>query len=75
MRAQINIQAEELERMGVPKSKIRETFDTYGMIAAADHPTTLEGLMEKGELKSGSVIAMTTVAGGGHCPTLLMRWL
>ncbi len=65
----------DLARHGVSRDKWRDTFEKYGMIAAADHPTTLAELDENGELQKDSIIAMTTVAGGGHCPTLIVRWL
>jgi 3-oxoacyl-[acyl-carrier-protein] synthase-3 len=68
-------QRDDCEAHGIPRDKWRDTHEKYGMIASCDHPATLAELEENGELKKGDIIAMTTVAGGGHCPTLVIRWL
>ena len=66
---------EAMEPLGVPADHWRSTWDKYGNVGACDIGATLADLIERGELASGSVVALFAPGGGGHTPTIIMRWL
>lgn len=72
----LDIWMAELETaLGVRRDALRETWDLYGNTGACDVPVSLAHLLEHEDVQPGAVIAMFGPGGGGHTPTMLVRWL
>lgn len=63
------------EKEGVPMNKWKHTWHEFGNLAPAVVPVNLALFQERGELKKDWLIALITIGSGGHCPTMLIRWL
>lgn len=57
------------------RQQFRHTYDKYGNVGNIDIGLTLTELAEANEIRKGSHIALVGMAGGGHAPTLILRWL
>jgi 3-oxoacyl-[acyl-carrier-protein] synthase III len=71
----IDIWTRRLEQHGVPRSKWRSTFDKYGNVGAVDVPITLADLLAGEGIPAGANVALFAPGGGGHTPSVIMRWL
>ena len=65
----------ELETLGLSRDKWIDSFDRYGNLGAVEIATNIEEAEQDGKLSSGSIIAMFAMAGGGHTPSMVGRWL
>jgi 3-oxoacyl-[acyl-carrier-protein] synthase-3 len=63
-----------VEPFGVPSARWRSTWDKYGNVGACDVGATLADLIEGGEIAVGAILALFAPGGGGHTPTIIMRW-
>jgi 3-oxoacyl-[acyl-carrier-protein] synthase-3 len=71
----IDIWTRRLEEHGVPRSKWRSTFEKYGNVGAVDVPITLADLLATEGIPAGAHVALFAPGGGGHTPSVIMRWL
>lgn len=60
---------------GMRADQFRHTYDKYGNVGNIDIGLTLTELAEGNEIRNGYNIALLGMAGGGHAPTLILRWL
>jgi 3-oxoacyl-[acyl-carrier-protein] synthase-3 len=60
--------------LGLPPERWRSTWDKYGNVGACDVPITLADLISEKGIPRGSIIALFAPGGGGHTPTIIMRW-
>lgn len=60
--------------LGVRKETLRETWDLYGNTGACDVPVTLAHVVEHETIRPGAVFGLFGPGGGGHTPTMLVRW-
>lgn len=60
---------------GMRREQFRHTYDRYGNVGNIDIGLTLVELWEANEIRKGAHIALLGMAGGGHAPTLILRWL
>jgi 3-oxoacyl-[acyl-carrier-protein] synthase-3 len=64
-----------LEPLGVPRERWRSTWDKYGNVGACDVGATMADLIDGNAIPKGSLLALFAPGGGGHTPTIIMRWL
>jgi 3-oxoacyl-[acyl-carrier-protein] synthase-3 len=60
--------------LGLAKEHWRSTWDKYGNVGACDVGATLADLIENDGIPRGSILALFAPGGGGHTPTIIMRW-
>jgi 3-oxoacyl-[acyl-carrier-protein] synthase-3 len=70
----LQIWAKAAEPLGLPLHRWRSTWDKYGNVGACDIPATLADVIAEEEIPAGSIIALFAPGGGGHTPTIIMRW-
>jgi len=63
-----------VEPLGLPRDRWRSTWDKYGNVGACDTAATLVDLIEQKALPPDSIVALFAPGGGGHTPTIIMRW-
>jgi 3-oxoacyl-[acyl-carrier-protein] synthase-3 len=62
------------EPLGLPRDRWRDTWDRYGNVGACDIPATFADLIEEKAIPKGAILALFSPGGGGHTPTIIMRW-
>ncbi|MEO0276412.1 MAG: beta-ketoacyl-ACP synthase III [candidate division WOR-3 bacterium] len=62
------------ERLNIPKEKVYVNIEKYGNTSAASIPIALSEMIEKGLLKKGQIILMTSFGAGFTWGTILMEW-
>jgi 3-oxoacyl-[acyl-carrier-protein] synthase III len=70
----LDIWSKSAEPIGVPTSRWRSTYDRYGNVGACDVPVTIADLVAENAIEAGATVALFAPGGGGHTPTILMRW-
>lgn len=63
-----------LEPLGLPRERWRSTWDKYGNVGACDVAATMADLIDDNAIPKGSILALFAPGGGGHVPTIIMRW-
>ncbi len=74
-RAAMDAWAGTLEKLGVSRDKWVESFDRFGNIGAVDVVPNLDEMDRDGKMPEGSILAFFVPGGGGHTPTMIMKWL
>ncbi len=64
-----------LEQLGLPRERWRSTWDRYGNVGACDIGATVADLIDDNAIPKGAILALFSPGGGGHTPTIIMRWL
>lgn len=70
----LEIWQKAVEPHGVPAGRWRSTWDKYGNVGACDIGATLSDLIDGDGIPVGAKIALFSPGGGGHTPTIIMRW-
>jgi 3-oxoacyl-[acyl-carrier-protein] synthase-3 len=70
----LDIWINAVEPHGVPRDRWRSTWDKYGNVGACDVGATLADLIEEKAIPKGAILALFAPGGGGHTPTIIMRW-
>lgn len=61
-------------RLGIPKSKLKHTFDKYANMSVANLPVTLDYFITRGDIKRGDILLLFTPATGAHYISILWRF-
>jgi 3-oxoacyl-[acyl-carrier-protein] synthase-3 len=59
---------------GISRDKFKHTYNNYGNVGNIDIGITLAELWEDGKIARNSIIALVGMAGGGHAPTMILKW-
>lgn len=70
----LNVWQKATEPLGLPRDHWRSTWDRYGNVGACDIPVTMADLLAENAIAKGAVLALFSPGGGGHTPTIIMRW-
>jgi 3-oxoacyl-[acyl-carrier-protein] synthase-3 len=70
----IDIWQKGAEPLGIPRERWRSTWDKYGNVGACDVPATFADLIAEKAIPEGAILALFAPGGGGHTPTIIMRW-
>jgi 3-oxoacyl-[acyl-carrier-protein] synthase III len=70
----LDIWIKAVEPLGIPRERWRSTWDKYGNVGACDVGATLADMIDENSIPKGSVLALFAPGGGGHTPTVIMRW-
>lgn len=61
-------------KLGIPPERYRMNIERFGNTSSASIPILLDELNRAGELKSGSILAMTAFGGGMTTGACVIRW-
>jgi 3-oxoacyl-[acyl-carrier-protein] synthase-3 len=62
------------ERLGIDPAKVIINIGHYGNTTAATIPLALDDARKAGQLKTGSLVMLTSVGAGFTVGSVLLRW-
>ncbi len=70
----LEIWEKAVEPLGLARDRWRSTWDKYGNVGACDVPATFADLITDNAIPAGAILALFAPGGGGHTPTVIVRW-